>query len=281
MAQSDYNIFAGGEDAATVFGNIAAAHAALRSKNSGAVYPNIPVIGEEFLLMPSPADGFWYLYQYMDTTIGWVERWRINTATGAVTLDGSISIADVTGLSAALVTAGNGWQSVWHPWNAAAENDGATGEIWSFAANGAVALVTSPDFVDGWEYAFWFDQVQTSGSNVSFSMDIFRETTNAWVGAYTIFGTQTFTSGGPGLSGMLDTYGPRKTRRNHYIELRGLIDTTSTINALFTFTPEGFRVRNNVAQKLLRMRFSFYSGNITGSGSTGRIFMYKRKDLTT
>jgi hypothetical protein len=44
----------------------------------------------------------------------------------------------------------------WHPYNLLVAGGAQTGIIYDFAVNGAVATVTSPDFVNGYEYRFVF-----------------------------------------------------------------------------------------------------------------------------
>ena len=50
----------------------------------------------------------------------------------------------------------------WHPFDGAAVGDGNDGEIWSFAADGAVNIVTTPAFEAGFEYRVQFDAISFS-----------------------------------------------------------------------------------------------------------------------
>lgn len=45
----------------------------------------------------------------------------------------------------------SGFETAWHPYNMTAPGDGSTGEIYSFATNGAQASVTA-NFADGYDY---------------------------------------------------------------------------------------------------------------------------------
>ena len=264
MAQSDYNLLNEGISGAPVFQNIDEAIQALRSKNSGPNAPTLAVDGEEFLLKPEPADGFWYCYQWFGVTLGWVERWRVNTATGEVTLAG---VAD------------NAWQSVWHPWNMLAENDGATGEIWRFAANGAVALVTTPDFVDGWEYAFSFENIQSTAgtaSNTTLRCNLFRETSGAYAGAGRI--SEVPISVAEIGNCFFELLAPRKARRTHLGASIGGYGSATNQAANSGALNYSYWVAHAAAQKITRAQFSASAGNLTGSGTAGRIIMLKRKD---
>ena len=55
-------------------------------------------------------------------------------------------------------------QAMWHPYNGVTWGDGNTGEIWSFTADGLTNTFQSPNFEDGYEYRFIFEDLSHDGS---------------------------------------------------------------------------------------------------------------------
>lgn len=160
----------------------------------------------------------------------------------------------------------------WHPYNKTAVNDANDGLIWSFAANGAVAEVVTPNFVDGFEYMIVLDRVLNS-SNGNIRVDIYRETSAAYAGATTI---STSTTSVP-VSGVIEITRPRAVSKQHQIFARTEGDASDSVAAQ---TPTFIVAKHTTAQKLLRARLNMNTGNITGSGGVGAIYLYKRRLLT-
>jgi hypothetical protein len=161
----------------------------------------------------------------------------------------------------------------WHPFNKVTNNDAANGAIWTFAANGAVAAVTSPDFVDGWDYAFLIDRVNTSAVSGVFSANLFRDPAGAYAGVTT---TGLNASGAQLANSFLEIANPRRSSLIH--ELRGLAQNSNGVNATSGVSAAaGVRAEHATLQRILRVQFTFSSGNITGTGAG--IDMYRRRAL--
>jgi hypothetical protein len=164
----------------------------------------------------------------------------------------------------------------WHPFNKVANNDAANGAIWTFAANGAVAAVTSPDFLDGWDYAFLIDRVNTSANGGAFSANLFRDPAGAYAGV-----TNTALNAGGAFNSQLansflEIANPRRSALIH--ELRGLAQNTNGVNATSgVSSAAGVRAEHATLQRILRVQFTFSAGNITGTGAG--IYMYRRRAL--
>jgi len=162
----------------------------------------------------------------------------------------------------------------WQPWN------GTNGLIWSFPVDGAVSTVTSPDFEDGYEYLFVGNAVQSSSSG-NLRMNLFRETSGAYAGAVNV--SITSLSGVSIIDFRAEVEFARMVRRNHAI-LGGESNLGTDVALSYAgstsryWADAGARpvVRHATAQKILRVQFSVSSGNITGSGSEGQIYMYRR-----
>lgn len=164
--------------------------------------------------------------------------------------------------------------TIWNPYNKVTNGDANTGLIWSFAANGTVATVTSPDFVDGYEYAFWFDEVRQTNTVLNpLTVNFYRETSAAYSGVSTLVGSL---SSSASASGYFEILMPRRVQRQHVAVLySNALDATDVV---VSDNPDRRIVKHTTAQKLQRVQFGVSGGNsITGSGSTGRIFMYRRK----
>jgi hypothetical protein len=178
-------------------------------------------------------------------------------------------------------------QAAWHPFNMTAVGDGATGVIWSFPVDGAVLTITSPDFIDGYEYAFRFDQVRCSTSaGASFIVDFFREIGSAYSGGQNILSISLTNS----FSGSAEFIEARTLKRFHHANVLATLDGGNTTGVGFSLfqasvqrtnvaNPDTLlQVRHGVPEKILRVRFFLGSpGNITGSGTTGQIYMFKRR----
>ncbi|WWT39541.1 hypothetical protein [Microcystis phage Mae-JY02] len=162
----------------------------------------------------------------------------------------------------------------WHPYNKVTVGDTNTGVIWSFAANGAVATVTTPDFADGWEYAFQFERLQTSsGSSTSFNINLFRETAGAYAGASALVASGFSTT--LMLNGYAELLNPRLVRSHHVAQ--GFFAVNTIANALGGFAVGSGGAAHGTAQKILRAQFSCGVGNITGTGAA--IYMLRRRNV--
>lgn len=75
--------------------------------------------------------------------------------------------------------------AAWHPFNGVLVGDAGDGLLWSFARDGGVASITSPDFEDGFEYRLLcHDLGHNQGSNRTLLFEAQRNDTSAWVTFY-------------------------------------------------------------------------------------------------
>lgn len=108
-------------------------------------------------------------------------------------------------------------QTSWHPYDGVTVGDGNTGQIWSFAVDGAVAAIETPNFVNGFEYRLvGFDVSNSAGSAQTLQYQLRRQsdaglTTGVDLPGYSgISGAQT-------LSFVIETIQPRRSAINHLI----------------------------------------------------------------
>jgi len=186
--------------------------------------------------------------------------------------------AEATAAPIAALAAGDAGAPVvaagWHPYNMANVGDGQTGLIYSFPVNGALSEITSPDFEDGYEYAFWIDQIRGTSLGQDFRINLYRETSNAYAGFQD---TGVDVSNSSSVSGWVEIPRARRTLRNHFHYNLLAVDSSNSINLI---NYDVFIVRHGTAQKILRAKFAAGFGNLTGSGSTGQIYMHRRRDLS-
>lgn len=167
--------------------------------------------------------------------------------------------------------------SGWHPYNSTEVGDASTGRIWSFAVDGAVASVTSPDFEDGFEYRFRIDSLIGNEP----SINLYRQTSAAYAGAsrlFDIYGVVAATR----IHGRIDILRPREPTFIHTIETALVpnptgagvgappADSVTGFNA--GYTPLIGFINHATAQKILRVQFANTASNFTDGG----IYMYRR-----
>jgi hypothetical protein len=158
----------------------------------------------------------------------------------------------------------------WHPYNGTNVGDGATGLIYDFAVSGAVTLITSPDFVDGYEYRFMFDMLSSSVTN--FTVNLWRETAGAYAGATDLMSG--ITAGTSLLRGFVEILQPRRISNWCNVVPVDLFAQVASTNAVNTGAiPTVVKVSHTTAQKILRAQFS--KGLLGG----GRVYMHKRLGL--
>lgn len=152
--------------------------------------------------------------------------------------------------------------SAWHPFNKVTNGDANTGQIWGFTANGAVAAVTSPDFADGWDYGFLFQDVSVA---VSLRINLWRETSGAYAGPVAMGAATGVVSG--------------------FVELPFCRRVLSSQSANFSLgdsvairAPGNAGIPCSPSQKILRAQFSAGSGNIGGTASSF-IYMYRKRSV--
>lgn len=159
-------------------------------------------------------------------------------------------------------------QTSWHPYNSLKVGDSNTGELWSFAVNGAVSAIETPDFVDGYEYRLNFVSVGGSPLTSDLIIQFYRQTNAAYSGGITLLGA--LNTGF--VSGFTEINRPRDIAKVHFGGGNMSLDTGdvqgNTSSEVYT------RVSCATAQKLLKARLSLSTG---GNFDAGAIYMYRRR----
>lgn len=166
----------------------------------------------------------------------------------------------------------------WHPYNKITVGDANTGVIYSFPTNGTLATITSPDFEDGYDYAFVLDLIKPAGGGGSpLSINLYRETSAGYAGTVT---ASVSVSTSNGLIGWVELPFVRQSRVSHIIDYRST-DYNGT-NRISPSVSAGISAVNHAtSQKILRAQISFSGQSVTGySAGTGTITMYRRKEFT-
>ena len=158
-------------------------------------------------------------------------------------------------------------QSGWHPYDGVSVGDGADGTVYDFDIDGSVSSVETPDFEDGYEYEFRFENISgSSGFGGNFEIEFYRETSVAYSDAHTIFA---FGSGVQLASGVIRRFSPRFISKLMIFRVEAVVLGS---NATDVFTAADVAIKNTTAQKMLKARFSFDSGTI----DRGVIRMFRR-----
>ena len=152
---------------------------------------------------------------------------------------------------------------IWHPYDMVRAGDGATGELWSFDVDGAVASVETPDFEDGFEYQLILDEVSAATPGGIVQISLYLETS----ATYDV-GSAIFDNSNPAqyFSAVLTIHRPRDVSRIHIVD-----------GSRYTSTDAGSGVTggslDGTAQKILRARINTTGPNL----DLGRIRLLRRK----
>lgn len=157
----------------------------------------------------------------------------------------------------------------WHPYDGVTIGDGADGVIYDFAVDGAVNSVTSPNFVDGYEYQLHFEGLNTAGTP-TLGAQWYAETSAAYSASFTIL---TWNFAYP-LYGLIYAIHPRIISKIFRYEGDGGTMASSNSTSGFTDTLSGGRVSRSTAQKMLNAKFTLSASQ---SFTSGKIFMFKRR----
>lgn len=146
----------------------------------------------------------------------------------------------------------------WHPYDMVTAGDGSTGEIWSFAADGLVSTITSPNFEDGYEYRFMFNSISRGAGLVDdVTIEFYRETSAAWSGASSTI--VSFSDSGDIISLIIEIPQPRVVSKICF----ALITTASNQSPVDGIYPGGQVVitcSNSTAQKIRNIRVQVGGG---------------------
>jgi hypothetical protein len=151
-------------------------------------------------------------------------------------------------------------QQAWHPYDKVTNGDANIGRIYNSAVDGALANLVTADFADGYEYQLRIARVFCSAVvSSTMRMEFYGETSAAY--SPTTISIQTIAAG-DAVTGMIDFPLVRSVLWSHPYDMHGGVAMSS---GLLTFTGS--------AQKTLKIRLSFSTGNING----GKIYLYRRK----
>ena len=150
----------------------------------------------------------------------------------------------------------------WHPYNKLTVGDSNTGLIYSFAVDGAVSEIETPDFDLGYEYAVFFDDLSSDAGNTEFQIDLFK-VGDSYHGAADI--TQTI-SGSSNLRGIL------------YLPFISLAETNKRWHWLTgnnnTILDGGYGRR----ERMTKAKFEWADG---GNSSSGDVYLYRRREFVS
>lgn len=158
-------------------------------------------------------------------------------------------------------------QSAWHPHNGAEWGDGETGRFYHFPTQGALASIETPNFVDGYEYRVIYNALLSTVAPSTLRVEVFGQTSAAYVGgarnvSFQLQSTSDYTFG------HVSIFRPRWTVNT--VQFLGISSYASGAPPAFAPMPG---IELTVAQRVLRARMSFSSGNING----GSMFLFRRR----
>jgi len=198
-----------------------------------------------------------------------------NISNAAVAVGGIPSSTTVTALRdnpSALAESASGAPVVfagWHPYDKVSVGDGKTGVIYDFTVNGGVTSVTSPDFVDGYEYRF-FGLIHALNTSATFQL--YEETSAAYTSMNPALDT--------GYWFDFEISMPRVPKATKLIQgtygLGGASAPVSYAAKIPNGLGPGFSGGSNNPQKLLRARFTLGSNS-----SEGKIWMFRRREYAS
>lgn len=151
--------------------------------------------------------------------------------------------------------------SAWHPYNKATVGDSNTGLFYSFAVDGAVSEIETPDFELGYEYAVFFDGLNRSGSSVELRMSLFRAG-NSYASASDI--TNTYT-------------GTDRRRGILYLPFISLADTDKRWQWL---TGDANDINGSYGNNS-RMTKAKFEWSDNANTSAGDLYLYRRREFIT
>ena len=157
----------------------------------------------------------------------------------------------------------------WHPVDKVSVGDGKDGLIYDHAVTGTVASVVTPDFEDGYEYRIIAsDLLSDSALTVRLTLEGFYQTD-------AIYNRIRYSHEGTGTSSVfgfdLEIVTPRIARLSH------LANGWTYRNSDFSNDGVDSAAYEPPAQKLLRARVRFTSGNISG----GKIYFFRRREYAS
>ena len=179
--------------------------------------------------------------------------------------DNPIAIAE--GASGAPIVA-----TGWHPYDMVDVGDGADGKIYDYSVDGGVTTLVTPDFADGYEYAFNFVGMSVASSNLQLFVEGYMETSAAYDTAHAITST---VAAANTLDILLEFPSVRRSLYRHvFIHKHSTVYTGAALASVTLGAVQ--YVSDLTRQKLTRLRFGFAQ-----TTDAGQVFMYRRRNYTT
>jgi hypothetical protein len=165
----------------------------------------------------------------------------------------------------------------WHPYNLTEVGGSETGLIYDFATDGAAANKVSPDFEDGFEYAFVFDGLSSdSGPPTELQISLYGETSASYLTDTSVI--DSLTTEAEKVFGVLSVDMPRLSKYAHSCRwISGGHAFSTATSAVTASTQSGAVLQSNTKQTVLRARLKFDAGSF----DAGSIYMLRRREYLT
>lgn len=161
----------------------------------------------------------------------------------------------------------------WHPYNMVAAEDGADGEIWSFATDGAVTSIETPDFADGYEYRLELIDVTNSAGSSDLTLAAYYQTSAAY-SAEGILRSFPASPAGQRTSGYASINRAFEASSTHAVDFAagGVNSTGIGVEGVSAFSGALF-FTHTTAQRIGKARLSISAGTFNG----GKVLLMRRK----
>lgn len=164
----------------------------------------------------------------------------------------------------------------WHPYNLTEVGSTETGVIYDFSIDGTVASVESPNFADGFEYAFVFNGISSSAAATELRMSLYRDTDAAYFTDVSILSGLSFST--EVVQGIIQVQMPRLAKYVHSCVSLSIGHARRTDTGAVTVSGGMVASFNDATlQTTSKARFRFDSGNI----DAGTITMLRRREYLT
>lgn len=155
----------------------------------------------------------------------------------------------------------------WHPYDMLNVGDGADGEIYDFAVDGAVSSIETPAFADGYEYILYINGLTPAGATDTMTIHGYRETD----AAYGIYDTSA-TMGSNTHYGNCQFSLPRQLRTSHAADLNLYGITPTNL-----FSGADACLYDATLQKISKAKITISASTF----SAGKAHLYRRREFTT
>lgn len=169
-----------------------------------------------------------------------------------------------------------GGRSIWMPYSRSQPTDSGGGQIYSYATDGAVASVATPDFEAGFDYRLFLRSIDcaTDAADPILKLSLYRATTAAYGGEVSISASIT---GADRANGIVDILAPATSAKVFVVRYAMLSGGEPASNA-WSSTANCIQVFYylSTAEAMSRARLRFASG---ANFANGTIRMHRRRSL--